>query len=110
MADSEHLVFDFTYTFDGVTYRSGEPMPREVAEEHGIAEKGDPVDARKASDTDGGFPLPESFPYYEALSEHGYETVEDVSEATDEQLQQVRGIGSTTIETVRETAQEILSA
>jgi hypothetical protein len=48
--------------------------------------------------------LPENFPSKDLLEKEGYETVEEVSEATDEELIEIKGIAEGTLAKIREVA------
>jgi hypothetical protein len=48
--------------------------------------------------------LPDNFPAKEALEKEGYRSIEDVSEATDDELKEIEGIGDATVAKIREEA------
>lgn len=91
---------DQSYTFDGVNYRAGRPMPPDVAREHGLLD----------GDDDGGneaTPLPDDFPKGDLLRDAGFETIEGVDAAMDEALTEINGIGPNSLEEIRDTLDEI---
>lgn len=58
----------------------------------------------RAKDAHGnflGYPLEETFPAREELTEAGYRTDKQVEKATDEELRSIEGIGPATIEDIR---------
>lgn len=48
--------------------------------------------------------LPDDFPSKDALEAEGYKTISDVSEATDDELLAIDGIGPVTLDKIREAA------
>jgi len=111
MPDS--FVPDQTYTFDGTHYWEGEPMPRDVAEQHGLLDD-EEGNGESGAEGDGDAPdgtyLPEDFPRRQHLLTDGYETVEQVDDATDEELNAVHMVGESSVDEIRTAVDEILSA
>lgn len=52
-------------------------------------------------------PLPDDFPEKERLSDSGYNTVEKVQQASDEELLDIKYIGNKTLQEIRETVRDI---
>lgn len=66
------------------------------------APKAEPKAEVKAAPVSSETPLPADFPMHSALIGAGFKTLESLKAATDEQLEAVDGIGSKTVERIRE--------
>lgn len=117
---------DQTFTFDGTHYWEGQPMPMEVAKEHGLVEEdtdedespsepesGAEEEAESEEEGEGspemtGLTLPPNFPKRADLIDAGYETVGAVVEAGAD-LEEIHGIGEATREDIVDAANELIS-
>lgn len=108
----ETYIPDQTYTLGGTNYWSGQPMPREVAEKHGIID--DQSDTSSSDDEGEGEAsgdLPDDFPWREQLIEAGYTTLDQIVHASVEELDEnVANVGESRAENIQEAANELLAA
>ena len=92
---STPITRDQTFTFDGVNYRAGRPIPKDVARKHGLIEA-------ETSPGPEGNSLPTDFPAREQLTSAGFDTVGAVAAAADEDLLEVDGIGPARLKDIRD--------
>lgn len=107
MADEDPYIPDQGYTFDGTNYRPGQPMPREVAREHGLVDD----DEEDTGGEPSGTLIPDDFPYSDQFRDAGYDTLEAVDEASDETIiDEVDLVGPGRIDDVRAALDEALGS
>lgn len=106
---------DQTYTYEGKHYRSGRPMPLDVARALGLvdgdSEDRDEPEPEEEHEPESDGDLPEDFPYREELVEAGYDTLDAVLHAAEDELaDEVKNVGGSRAEDVKEAANDALEA